>query len=76
VGQELSIWQLVSHASMFVQIIMLILVLASVVSWYQIVQRVIYFSQTSAAWLGWKVYSEPDLKSLRGLQKRRLIPMP
>lgn len=43
-GQELSIWQLVSQASLFVQLIMLVLLLASVVSWYVIAQRVMYFN--------------------------------
>jgi len=45
VGQELSIWQLVSSASLFVQLIMMVLLLASVVSWYQIANRVMYFNQ-------------------------------
>ncbi|MEX1669065.1 protein TolQ [Zhongshania guokunii] len=44
-GQELSIWQLVSSASLFVQLIMMVLLLASVVSWYQIANRVMYFNQ-------------------------------
>ncbi len=44
-GQELSIWHLVSQASLFVQLIMMVLLLASVVSWYQIANRVMYFNQ-------------------------------
>nr|WP_210425121.1 protein TolQ [Spongiibacter thalassae] len=43
VDQDLSIITLVSQASIFVQAIMAVLVLASVVSWYFIVQRMTYF---------------------------------
>ena len=42
--QDLSIITLVSQASIFVQAIMAILVLASLVSWYLIVQRAMYFN--------------------------------
>ena len=45
---ELSIWQLVAQASLFVQFIMAVLVLASVVSWYLIVQRIMYFKMAEA----------------------------
>lgn len=41
--QELSIVHLVAQASLFVQVIMTILLLASFVSWYLIAQRVMYF---------------------------------
>lgn len=41
--QELSVLHLIGQASFFVQAIMAILVLASVVSWYMIVQRIMYF---------------------------------
>jgi biopolymer transport protein TolQ len=79
VGQELSIWQLVSHASMFVQIIMLILVLASVVSWYQIAQRVIYFSQaqTEMGRFESRFWSGTDLNTLYidGADKRGVVGM-
>ncbi|MEE2652681.1 MAG: protein TolQ [Pseudomonadota bacterium] len=42
--QDLSIITLISQASLFVQAIMAILVLASLLSWYAIAQRVMYFS--------------------------------
>jgi biopolymer transport protein TolQ len=44
VEQDLSIIMLISQASLFVQAIMAILVLASLLSWYAIAQRVMYFS--------------------------------
>jgi biopolymer transport protein TolQ len=44
VEQDLSIITLISQASLFVQAIMAILVLASLLSWYAIAQRVMYFS--------------------------------
>ena len=42
-NQELSILELVAGASITVQLVMLILLLASVVSWFFIVQRALYF---------------------------------
>lgn len=36
---QMSVWILISHASVLVKIVMLILVLASVVSWYLIVRH-------------------------------------
>lgn len=41
--EQLSLLDLVINASVVVQLVMLLLLLASVVSWYMIVQRVIYF---------------------------------
>ncbi|MBA6413187.1 protein TolQ [Parahaliea sp. F7430] len=41
--EQLSLIDLVIHASFTVQLVMAILLLASMVSWYMIVQRVIYF---------------------------------
>ncbi len=41
--EQLSLLDLVVNASFVVQLVMLLLLLASVVSWYMIVQRVIYF---------------------------------
>jgi len=43
VNQEVSIIHLIAHASITVQLVMAILVLASITSWYFIVQRVMYF---------------------------------
>ena len=42
-NQELSIWHLIVNASITVQLVMLILLLASVVSWFFIVQRGMFF---------------------------------
>jgi biopolymer transport protein TolQ len=79
VGQELSIWQLVSQASLFVQLIMLILVLASVVSWYRIAQRVMYFNQAQAEMVRFesRFWSGTDLNTLytEGADKRGVIGM-
>ena len=47
-NQELSVWHLVSQASLTVQLVMLILLLASIVSWYFIAQRWIYFRAARA----------------------------
>ncbi len=45
---EMSVWHLVSQASITVQLVMLILLLASIVSWYFIIQRWIYFRAARA----------------------------
>ncbi len=49
VAEPLSIWSLVANASLFVQLVMLILFLASVVSWVMIIQRGIYQSKAQRA---------------------------
>ena len=41
--EELSVWDLIAHASLTVQSVMAILFLASVISWFMIVQRGFYF---------------------------------
>jgi biopolymer transport protein TolQ len=43
VTEDLSVWQLVADASLTVQAVMLILFIASVISWFMIVQRAFYF---------------------------------
>jgi len=43
VQEQLSLLDLVLNASVVVQLVMLLLLLASIISWYMIVQRVIYF---------------------------------
>lgn len=48
-NEPLSIWTLVFHASFLVQVVMLILFAASLVSWAMIAQRVLYFRQIKAA---------------------------
>lgn len=42
-NESLSLWSLISHASLVVQLVMLILVAASISSWTLIMQRVRYF---------------------------------
>ncbi|GAB3321315.1 protein TolQ [Haliea atlantica] len=46
-NEELSILQLILQASFTVKLVMLLLVLASVVSWYMIVQRFLYFREAA-----------------------------
>ena len=41
--EQLSLFDLVLNASLTVQFVMLLLLLASVVSWYMIAHRLIYF---------------------------------
>jgi biopolymer transport protein TolQ len=48
VNQDLSIWHLIIDASITVQLVMLILLLASVISWFLIVQRALYFRSARA----------------------------
>ncbi len=48
-SESLSIWSLVANASLFVQIVMLILFLASAVSWVMIIQRGFYQSRAQKA---------------------------
>lgn len=47
--EELSVWQLVASASLTVQGVMLLLFLASIMSWFMIVQRGFYFRVTKRA---------------------------
>ena len=42
-AEELSIWELIANASLTVQAVMAILFLASMVSWFMIAQRFLYF---------------------------------
>ncbi|MFA0811293.1 protein TolQ [Microbulbifer epialgicus] len=44
-GEQLSLWGLIQNASLLVQLVMLLLLLASVVSWIMIIQRGLYLSQ-------------------------------
>ncbi|WP_413664412.1 protein TolQ [Microbulbifer sp. JMSA004] len=44
-GEQLSLWGLIQNASLLVQLVMLLLLLASVVSWVMIIQRGLYLSQ-------------------------------
>ncbi|WP_372863288.1 protein TolQ [Spongiibacter sp.] len=64
--QDLSIITLVSQASIFVQAIMAILVLASLLSWYLIAQRVMYFNMAEREMKRFEAqfWSGTDLNSL------------
>lgn len=43
-NDEMSLWTLISGASVVVQIVMLILFMASMLSWWMIIQRALYYS--------------------------------
>jgi biopolymer transport protein TolQ len=79
VDQELSIWNLVSQASLFVQLIMLVLLLASVVSWYQIIQRMMYFNTAQREMVRFesRFWSGTDLNTLytEGNDKHTVVGM-
>jgi biopolymer transport protein TolQ len=79
VGHELSILQLVSQASLFVQLIMMVLLLASLVSWYQISNRVVYFNKAQAEMKRFesRFWSGTDLHTLykEGEDKRMVFGM-
>ena len=64
--ESLSIWHLVAEASLLVQLVMLILLLASVVSWYMIVQRGIYQARAKQALVNFErqFWSGIDLSQL------------
>lgn len=44
-GEQLSLWGLIQNASLLVQLVMLLLLLASLASWVMIIQRGLYLSQ-------------------------------
>lgn len=46
---QLSVWELISHASLLVQMVMLILLCASVISWYVIIKQGIKLRQEALA---------------------------
>jgi biopolymer transport protein TolQ len=79
VDQELSIWNLVSQASLFVQLIMLVLLLASVLSWYQIIQRMMYFNTAQREMVRFesRFWSGTDLNTLytEGSDKHTVVGM-
>jgi biopolymer transport protein TolQ len=66
VGQELSVWELVSNASLLVQLVMLTLLAASVVSWALIFQRSSLYNRTKKATARFeaKFWSGMDLNQL------------
>jgi biopolymer transport protein TolQ len=64
--EQLSVWQLVSDASLLVQLVMLILVLASIISWAIIVQRtrILSAAKRSASDFEERFWSGMDLAQL------------
>ncbi len=47
--QELSVWHLIANASLTVQAVMVLLFMASIISWFMIVQRGFYFHASNKA---------------------------
>jgi len=66
VAEDLSVWQLVAGASLTVQTVMFILFLASVISWFMIIQRGFYFRACTRARLHFEqqFWSGMDLSQL------------
>lgn len=73
-NEQLSIWSLIADAGFLVQTVMLILLLASVISWAMIVQRVLYFRQAREQMLAFEdeFWSGVDLSQL---YKRQTDPL-
>jgi biopolymer transport protein TolQ len=65
-AEPLSIWHLIANASLLVQLVMALLLLASAVSWYMIVQRGIYQARARRAMLAFErqFWSGIDLTQL------------
>lgn len=65
-NESLSFWSLVSNASVVVQVVMLILLAASVVSWVMIIQRFLYFRRAQGQALRFEneFWSGVDLSKL------------
>lgn len=77
-NNELSVWELVLHASLTVQLVMLTLLTASIVSWFMIIQRWLYFRAARRAaeefeeqfWSGvdlGQLYREGSAKAEQGM---------
>jgi len=66
VNESLSFWSLITNAGWVVQLVMLILFLASMVSWVMIIQRFLYFRRTRQAMTGFEdtFWSGIDLSEL------------
>ena len=64
--QELSVWELITSASLTVQFVMLILFSASAASWFMIAQRILYFSAAQRALVNFEeqFWSGIDLSQL------------
>ena len=48
-NEQLSLWSLISNASILVQIVLLLLFVASVVSWTMIYQRTVFYMNAQRA---------------------------
>lgn len=70
-NESLSFWHLVSSAGLVVQLVMLILLLASVISWVMIIQRSLYFrrARTRLQAFETEFWSGVDLAKLYRQQK-------
>jgi biopolymer transport protein TolQ len=66
VTEELSVWHLIINASLSVQLVMALLFIASVISWFMIVQRAFYFNACMKAMRQFehKFWSGMDLSQL------------
>lgn len=66
VESDMSIWSLISHASLVVQLVMAILVLASVMSWVLIIQRAFYLKGAKRRALSFEgeFWSGADLRQI------------
>lgn len=65
-GEQLSLWGLIQNASLLVQLVMLLLLLASVISWVMIIQRGLYLSRAKRSLSGFerRFWSGADLNQL------------
>mgnify|MGYP000494959154 FL=1 len=65
-GEQLSLWGLIQNASLLVQLVMLLLLLASVISWVMIIQRGLYLSRSRRALVNFerRFWSGADLNQL------------
>jgi biopolymer transport protein TolQ len=79
VPQDLSVWHLIINASFAVQMVMLILFVASIVSWFVIVQRFFFFQSSgqAARQFEQKFWSGVDLGQLfrQGSAKEQVVGM-
>ncbi|SHF59033.1 biopolymer transport protein TolQ [Microbulbifer donghaiensis] len=65
-GEQLSLWGLIQNASLLVQLVMLLLLLASVISWVMIIQRGLYLTRAKRAMNNFerRFWSGADLNQL------------
>ena len=65
-GEHVSLWGLIQNASLLVQLVMMLLLLASVISWVMIIQRGLYLSRAKRAMSNFerRFWSGADLNQL------------